>query len=674
MPAELFEQCSTIEYMIPAPPNVRPPAYVFVVDTCLREDELAACKGAITQALQMVPEYSQIGLVTFGTHVHVHELGFTECAKSYVFHGSKEYTSQQVQTQLGLGVRTPNRTPSAPAARPTGQQQAQSLQSAQQAGAARFILPLSECEFALQGVLEELQQDAFPAEAEHRPSRCTGTAIQVAAGLMAACLPQNSCAARLQLFVGGPSTVGAGKVVERQLMEPIRSHKDLAKDAAPLFKKALRFYDGLAADLVKQSHSLDVFACALDQVGLAEMKRAVERSGGNVVQVDSFGNPVFKESFRRVFETPGEPGSLNTASHATMEVIPSKDVKVSGALGPGSPIEKKLASAVADQVVGMGGTNRWRLAGLDARTTMAFFFEILAANKKDAERQNSAFFLQFITRYLSPDGSMRCRVTTVSRMWTDGNNAENLINAFDQECAAALIARLATYKMETEEDFDATRYLDRTLIRLASRFGDYRKDDAGSFTLSQALSLFPGFMFNLRRSQFVQVFGNSPDETAFCRLVLNKETTSEALLMLQPELISYQLASPEPEPVMLDVTSIHPERILLLDSYFYVVVFHGSNVATWRKQEYHLQAEHGGFKSLLEAPQAHAEQIVKNRFPVPKLVICDQNGSQARFLLARLNPSSSYSNPSGMSAEVIMTDDVSLQVFLDHLRKLAVQS
>lgn len=27
----------------------------------------------------------QVGLVTFGTHVHVHELGFSECAKSYVF-------------------------------------------------------------------------------------------------------------------------------------------------------------------------------------------------------------------------------------------------------------------------------------------------------------------------------------------------------------------------------------------------------------------------------------------------------------------------------------------------------------------------------------------------------------------------------------------------------------
>lgn len=30
-----------------------------------------------------------------------------------------------------------------------------------------------------------------------------------------------------------------------------------------------------------------------------------------------------------------------------------------------------------------------------------------------------------------------------------------------------LMARLATHKMENEEDFDATRWLDRVLIRLA---------------------------------------------------------------------------------------------------------------------------------------------------------------------------------------------------------------
>ena len=47
---------------------------------------------------------------------------------------------------------------------------------------------------------------------------------------------------------------------------------------------------------------------------------------------------------------------------------------------------------------------------------------------------------------------------------------------------------------------------------------------------------------------------------------------------------------------------------------------------------------------------------------------------QARFLLARLNPSNTYSTQTSMSAEMIMTDDVSLSVFTDHLRKLATSS
>lgn len=49
---------------------------------------------------------------------------------------------------------------------------------------------------------------------------------------------------------------------------------------------------------------------------------------------------------------------------------------------------------------------------------------------------------------------------------------------------------------------------------------------------------------------------------------------------------------------------------------------------------------------------------------------------QARFLLAKLNPSATYSNTHEMAAgsDIIFTDDVSLQVFIEHLQKLAVQS
>jgi protein transport protein SEC23 len=77
-----------------------------------------------------------------------------------------------------------------------------------------------------------------------------------------------------------------------------------------------------------------------------------------------------------------------------------------------------------------------------------------------------------------------------------------------------------------------------------------------------------------------------------------------------------------------------------------------------------------------QAPQDEAHAIISRRFPTPRFTDCDQNGSQARFLLAKLNPSATYTTTAGsaLSSEIIMTDDVSLQVFTDHLKKLAVQS
>ncbi|KAG2499921.1 hypothetical protein HYH03_002208 [Edaphochlamys debaryana] len=667
MPAELYPNYCTIEYTLPRTVAPHPPAYVFLIDTCVSEDELGACKTAIMQAIQTLPEYAYVGLVTFGTHVHVYELGFTECSKCYVFRGSKEYTSQQIVEQLGVrgGAGAAGRQ-AGPAGGPQG---------GQQSGPTRkFLMPLGECEFTLTTALEELQKDSYPVIATHRPARCTGTAMQVAASLLGASVPIGSCAARILLFVGGPCTEGQGKVVNRELTEEIRSHKDLAKDGAPHYRKAKKFYDGLAQELVAHGHALDIFACALDQVGVAEMKDVVLCSGGLTVQTDTYHNVVFRDSLKRLFARDGEEGFLGLSSNATFEVIPSRDIKVAGLLGCAARVEKK-SPHVADVEVGLGGTTTWKLCSLDSETSVALLYEITASANRDAgdAQANAQFFLQFITRYLHWTGELRCRVTTVTRRWIDGSQIGEVITGFDQEAAAVLMARLATHKMETEEDFDATRWLDRALIRLAQRFGDYRKDDPQSFNLRPELSFYPQFMFNLRRSQFVQVFGNSPDETAYYRMALFRVAVPDAMVMIQPQLTAYHFNGP-PEPVLLDVSSILPERVLLLDAYFYVVVFHGTTIAQWRKAEYHLQPEHVAFAQVLAAPQAEAKEIVRRRFPVPKIVDCDHNGSQARFLLVKLNPSSTYTSATPMSAEVINTDDVSLATFTEHLKRLAVQS
>jgi protein transport protein SEC23 len=269
---------------------------------------------------------------------------------------------------------------------------------------------------------------------------------------------------------------------------------------------------------------------------------------------------------------------------------------------------------------------------------------------------------------------MRFRVTTLSRRWVAGpGSIQDLISGFDQEAAAIVMARQVSFKMETEAEFDPIRWLDKALINLCSRFGDFQKDTPSSFSLSPRLSIFPQFMFHLRRSQFVQVFNNSPDETAYFRMILNRENVTNSVVMVQPSLISYSFHS-GPEPALLDVAAIAADRVLLLDSFFTVVIFHGSTIAQWRKAGYHNEPEHQAFAQLLRAPHDDSDLIMKERFPVPRLVVCDQHGSQARFLLAKLNPSATYNTEASLpGGDIIFTDDVSFEVFLDHLQRLVVQ-
>lgn len=75
---------------------------------------------------------------------------------------------------------------------------------------ARFLLPASDCEFALNSVLEELQRDPWQVPADQRATRCTSTALSVAASLLGACVPGSG--ARIMAFIGGPSTEGHGAV------------------------------------------------------------------------------------------------------------------------------------------------------------------------------------------------------------------------------------------------------------------------------------------------------------------------------------------------------------------------------------------------------------------------------------------------------------------------------
>ncbi|KAF3966293.1 hypothetical protein CMV_009590 [Castanea mollissima] len=645
LPAELFPHYTTIEYaqdsqIDQSPPPQPPLVFMFVIDSCLIEEEMGFLKSSLSQAFDLLPDNSLVGLITFGTLVHVHELGFAQIPKTYVFRGNKDVSKDQLLEHMSFFAKKPK-----PAGVIAGARDGLSAESI-----SRFLLPKAECEFAFNSILEELQKDPWGVPTDQRATRCTSTALSIAASLLGACVPGSG--ARIMAFIGGPSTEGSGAIVSKNLSEPIRSHKDLDKDSAPLYHKAVKFYEGLSKQLVHQGHVLDLFACALDQIV------PYGRKLFGVAYVVVMGNVLIIFSPLGIFE-------INC----------SKDIKVQGIIGPCASLEKK-GPLCSDTVIGQGNTTAWKMCGLDKATSLCLIFEVVKKESPDATIQSTSnqFYFQFLTYYQHYSGQMRLRVTTLSRRWVAGpGSIQDLVAGFDQEAAAVVMARQVSFKMETEAEFDPIRWLDKALIHLCSRFGDFQKESPSSFSLSPRLSIFPQFMFNLRRSQFVQVFNNSPDETAYFRMILNRENVANSVVMIQPSLISFSFHS-GPEPALLDVAAIAADRILLLDSYFTMVIFHGATIAQWRKAGYHNQPEHQAFAHLLQAPRDEADSIIKERFPVPRLVICDQHGSQARFLLAKLNPSATYNSDGPLpGGDVIFTDDVSFEVFLDHLQRLAVQ-
>ncbi|KAL4670106.1 hypothetical protein H8957_010842 [Semnopithecus entellus] len=604
-PAELLPQFSSIEYVVLRGPQM-PLIFLYVVDTCMEDEDLQALKESMQMSLSLLPPTALVGLITFGRMVQVHELGCEGISKSYVFRGTKDLSAKQLQEMLGL-----SKVPVTQATRgPQVQQPPPSN---------RFLQPVQKIDMNLTDLLGELQRDPWPVPQGKRPLRSSGVALSIAVGL-------------------------------------------------------LEHFEALANRAATTGHVIDIYACALDQTGLLEMKCCPNLTGGYMVMGDSFNTSLFKQTFQRVF-TKDMHGQFKMGFGGTLEIKTSREIKISGAIGPCVSLNSK-GPCVSENEIGTGGTCQWKICGLSPTTTLAIYFEVV--NQHNAPiPQGGRGAIQFVTQYQHSSGQRRIRVTTIARNWADAQTQiQNIAASFDQEAAAILMARLAIYRAETEEGPDVLRWLDRQLIRLCQKFGEYHKDDPRSFRFSETFSLYPQFMFHLRRSSFLQVFNNSPDESSYYRHHFMRQDLTQSLIMIQPILYAYSFSGP-PEPVLLDSSSILADRILLMDTFFQILIYHGETIAQWRKSGYQDMPEYENFRHLLQAPVDDAQEILHSRFPMPRYIDTEHGGSQARFLLSKVNPSQTHNNMYAWGQESgapILTDDVSLQVFMDHLKKLAVSS
>lgn len=308
-----------------------------------------------------------------------------------------------------------------------------------------------------------------------------------------------------------------------------------------------------------------------------------------MVLSDTFNTDIFKESFLSMFRDKDAFGNMSMCFNAEMEVITSSNIRVSGCIGPVYKMEMENGSQrswnVAEKEVGIGGTCKWSLGGLDPNTNLTFFFEV--AETDNPIPDSSLAYIQFRTIYRTSSGSEITRVTTVEVVFRDPlskgrqSNGHNAITSmFDQDAAAVIMTKLAVYMKDTEIGRDVMRWIDQSLIRLMKRVAKYDRGRIETFRLDPHISHFHRYMFWLRRSQFLDCFGYSMDEAAFHRVLMMKEKVSNCVTMIEPSLFMYSLnntVGDAPENVDLDETSLQDDCVLLLDSFFNLVVWFGKS-------------------------------------------------------------------------------------------------
>jgi protein transport protein SEC23 len=144
--------------------------------------------------------------------------------------------------------------------------------------------------------------------------------------------------------------------------------------------------------------------------------------------------------------------------------------------------------------------------------------------------------------------------------------------------------------------------------------------------------------------------------------------------MIQPSLTQFSFENPQPQPVLLDIVSLKDDVILMLDTFFVILVWHGSKIVEWKKLGYHEQPEYESFRILMQLPAEDAAELMVDRFPIPRYLVTDSGKGNERILKAKVNPSPVPPGNSLVDSGVYISEDVSLKTFMDHLQRLAVQS
>jgi protein transport protein SEC23 len=128
------------------------------------------------------------------------------------------------------------------------------------------------------------------------------------------------------------------------------------------------------------------------------------------------------------------------------------------------------------------------------------------------------------------------RVATKATYWADANTRPEALG-FSSTAAGIVLARWLAYEASRGANArELSTWLDRQLVSLTQRAASFKEGDADSVVLPGELAALPELVFHMRRSTFLNYFGDAPDVTVFYRSLLFR---CAPLPVLQPTIVCY---------------------------------------------------------------------------------------------------------------------------------------
>ncbi|KAJ3450039.1 protein transport protein sec23 [Anaeramoeba flamelloides] len=685
---EMLSSSTTIEYILTNNDSqMSDPCFLFLIDLCCSKKELDSVKAAIIKGTEQLPLNSQIALVTCGANIAVYDFSNKYNTKTYQLYGSRTLDFDQIQELLFLNPRFEEDSESSDT---ESENDSENETERFVGGANKYFRALSEIKTTIPEIFQDLQPEYWPVEHDLRSKNSFGNATKVAITLMASKfrlfnlmdlaekIPKGILSGRVISFLSGPPTVGGGIIVDRKKSNFFLSHNDLEKKSSKLDVKPFNYYNNLANIISMIGITFDLFACSYDQVGCYQMQPLVSKSGGHLLIGEQFASDEFSKSFDSFLKNFTKYENLKFNS--IVEVNTTPELQIMGTISNCYALDRsKNAKIDEKEIIGTGKTNRWKINYLDPQTTLAIYFSI--ANKKNNPLPNNKLgLIQFKTMSIDLNGNQRIRITTSAHNYSSfQTDQKKCIFGFDQEAATVLISRMAVWKRETEKNGHVVRWIDRSTINLCKNVAQYKKKDIHSFNLPSTFLKFPLYMYHLRRSPFLDKFGKSPDQSTFLKLNLLRQNISNSMKMIIPLFQSYSLNNISPTVEKLEMNSIKSDNILLLDTFFHILIHNGSDIITRNNNHNNNNNNNNDVikdsqivNNFIEKPIHDAKLFSNNRFPYPKIIQCKEGSSQSRILLSKLSPNENTNLQYGSEQKSTLTDLCTFEFFFDYLKRVVV--